>query len=45
MDISAYLDEICRLCLTNKSMEKFKMFFKIEDTTRNKFEDVTNTKV
>lgn len=39
------LNDICRLCLSNKSRDKFKIFFKIDDSTKNKFENVTQIEV
>lgn len=45
MEETAYLDDICRLCLSNKSRERFRIFSKIEETTKDKFENVTGTDV
>lgn len=44
-DIAYHVDDICRFCLSNKSKESFKIFFAIEESTKNKFEDITQTQV
>lgn len=42
---TAFLEDICRLCLGNKSKDSFKIYFKATEAQKKKFEDVTGTKL
>lgn len=40
-----YLDDICRFCLGNKNSDGAKYLFKIEESTKMKFEAVSGINV
>lgn len=39
------LNDICRICLSNKSQGNYMIFCRIEDLIRSKFEEVTQMTV
>lgn len=45
MESETYLLNICRLCLTSRSKENFKIFLEITENLKFKYEEVTQTNV